>query len=105
MAETADDGWHLVVAHPATEIREEKQIEEWERSKGNWSGYGKHPDATQWTDHKAIKTYGRELGSGSYGIVERITYRTVTMARKWFVLHKFRAKYVKLFSNYANNNS
>ncbi|KAK0103537.1 hypothetical protein ONS95_005556 [Cadophora gregata] len=82
MAEIADDGWHLVVAHPATEIREEKQIEYWERSKGHWSGCGKHPDATQWTDHKAIKTYGRELGIGSYGIVERITYRTVTMARK-----------------------
>ncbi|KAH7397771.1 kinase-like domain-containing protein [Cadophora sp. MPI-SDFR-AT-0126] len=82
MAEIADDGWHLVAAQPAIEIREEKQIEEWERSKGHWSGCGKHPDATQWTDHKAIKTYGRELGIGSYGIVERITYRTVTMARK-----------------------
>ncbi|KAL5318560.1 hypothetical protein ACEPPN_013622 [Leptodophora sp. 'Broadleaf-Isolate-01'] len=82
MADVAEDGWHLVVAHPATEIREEKQIEEWERSKGHWSGCGKHPDPTQWTDHKAIRTYGRELGIGSYGVVERITYRTVTMARK-----------------------
>lgn len=105
MAETADDGWHLVVAHPATEIREGKQLEEWERSKGHWSGYGKHPDSTQWTDHKAIKTYGRELGSGSYGIVERITYRTVTMARKWFVLHNPWKGCVMSSFNYANNNS
>ncbi|KAH7346640.1 kinase-like domain-containing protein [Rhexocercosporidium sp. MPI-PUGE-AT-0058] len=82
MTDIAEDGWHLVVAHPATEIRDEKQIEEWERSKGHWSGCGKHPDPTQWTDHKAIRTYGRELGIGSYGVVERITYRTVTMARK-----------------------
>ncbi|KAL2069568.1 hypothetical protein VTL71DRAFT_14247 [Oculimacula yallundae] len=82
MASIASDGWHHVYTQPATEIREEQQIEEWERSQGHWSGSGKHPDATKWTDHKAIKTYGRELGIGSYGVVERITYRTVTMARK-----------------------
>lgn len=74
------DGWHLVVAHPATEIREEKQIEQWERSAGQWSGYGKHPN--QWADHKNVRVHDRELGVGSYGVVERITYRTVTMARK-----------------------
>lgn len=75
-----DDGWHLVVAHPATEIREEKQIEEWERSKGSWSGVGKHP--IQWAGHKTLPVLARELGVGSYGVVERITYKTVTMARK-----------------------
>lgn len=76
----ADDGWHLVVAHPAIEIREEKQIEEWERSKGHWSGQGKHP--VQWADHKTVKVLDRELGVGSYGVVHRVTYRAVTMARK-----------------------
>jgi hypothetical protein len=75
-----DDGWHLVVAHPATEIREEKQIEEWERSKLSWSGAGKHP--TNWTEHKSLRVQDRELGSGSYGKVERLIYRGVTMARK-----------------------
>ena len=75
-----EDGWHLVVPHPATEIREEQQIEEWERSKGNWSGVGKHP--ISWAEHKAIRVQDRELGVGSYGVVERITYKTVTMARK-----------------------
>jgi hypothetical protein len=77
---TNEDGWHLVVGHPATEIRDEKQIEEWERSKGNWSGSGKHP--VNWAEHKNIRVQDRELGVGSYGVVERITYKTVTMARK-----------------------
>lgn len=77
---TADDGWHLVVGHPAMEIREEKQMEEWERSKGHWSGCGKHP--ANWVDHKTLRVLDRELGVGSYGVVERITYGTVTMARK-----------------------
>jgi len=75
-----DDGWHLVVGQPATEIREEEQIEEWERSKGHWSGLGKHP--ANWSDHKNLRILDRELGVGSYGVVERIAYRTVTMARK-----------------------
>lgn len=79
---TGDDGWHLVATHhPATTIREEKQIEEWERSKGHWSGVGKHP--LQWAEHKSIRAQERVLGSGSYGYVEKITYKTVTMARKW----------------------
>jgi hypothetical protein len=76
-----DDGWHLVGTHrPAAAIREEKQIEQWERSKGHWSGVGKHP--VQWADHKTIQPQERVLGSGSYGVVERITYKTVVMARK-----------------------
>jgi hypothetical protein len=76
-ASANDDGWHLV---PATEIREEKQIEEWGKSKGNWSGTGKH--ITNWCDHKTLRVQGRELGSGSYGKVELIRYKAVTLARK-----------------------
>jgi len=75
-----DDGWHLVARQPAIEIREEQQIGEWERSNGHWSGAGKHP--MNWGDHKAIRVLDRELGVGSYGVVERIAYKTVTMARK-----------------------
>ena len=75
-----DDGWHLVVRQPATEIREEQQIRQWEQSKENWSGVGKHP--TNWGEHKTIRVLDRELGVGSYGVVERIAYKTVTMARK-----------------------
>ncbi|TVY45514.1 Mitogen-activated protein kinase kinase kinase [Lachnellula subtilissima] len=71
------DGWHLV---PATVIREEEQIEEWRKSKGNWSGVGKH--LSNWSDHKTLRVQGRELGLGSYGEVERITYKAVTLARK-----------------------
>ncbi|TVY85398.1 Serine/threonine-protein kinase Nek11 [Lachnellula suecica] len=79
-AGAADDGWHLVVAHPATEIREEKQLEQWERSQGNWSGAGKHP--ADWSEHKTVKILDRELGAGTYGTVARITHRGVVMARK-----------------------
>ena len=77
---TNREGWHLVVDLPATEIHQEKQIEEWERLKGNWSGYGKHP--VNWTEHKDIQVQDWELGTGSYGVVERITYKKVAMARK-----------------------
>ncbi|RDW75307.1 hypothetical protein BP6252_06449 [Coleophoma cylindrospora] len=74
-----DDGWHC--ARPANEIREEEQIRQWELSKGHWSGMGKHP--TTFTDHKKLHLSQREeLGSGSYGVVERVTFGTVTMARK-----------------------
>jgi len=77
----AENGWHLVVAHPAIEIREEQQIEEWERSKGGWSGVGKHP--TDWADHKKLHvSQEKELGSGSYGTVQKITFGTVCLARK-----------------------
>lgn len=81
MAGIVDDGWTMVVGQPASEIREEKQIEEWERSKGGWSGFGKHPQ--NWTDHKKLHlSLEKELGSGSYGLVQRVTYGSVTMARK-----------------------
>ncbi|TGO17073.1 hypothetical protein BTUL_0021g00720 [Botrytis tulipae] len=81
MAGAVDDGWTMVIGQPASEIREEKQIEEWERSKGGWSGFGKHPQ--NWTDHKKLHLSSeKELGSGSYGLVQRVTYGAVTMARK-----------------------
>lgn len=81
MAGAVDDGWTMVIGQPASEIRQEKQIEEWERSKGGWSGFGKHPQ--NWTDHKKLHlSTEKELGSGSYGLVQRVTYGAVTMARK-----------------------
>ncbi|KAF4635533.1 hypothetical protein G7Y89_g2560 [Cudoniella acicularis] len=88
-----EDGWHLVAAHPAIEIREQKQIAEWELSDKSWSGQGKHP--TNWADHKTIRVQDRELGAGSYGHVERIIYKAVTMARK-HVLPKKRMPVDKL---------
>ncbi|KAI9650828.1 hypothetical protein NHQ30_000862 [Ciborinia camelliae] len=79
-----DDGWTMVVGQPASETREEKQIEEWECSKGGWSGFGKHPQ--NWTDQKKLHISSeKELGSGSYGLVQRVTYGAVTMARKHVV--------------------
>lgn len=80
MATEVDEGWSLVLHQPATEIRDEQQIRQWEQSKESWSGTGKHP--TNWGDHKTIRVLDRELGVGSYGLVERVSYKTVTMARK-----------------------
>ncbi|TVY47872.1 Mitogen-activated protein kinase kinase kinase [Lachnellula occidentalis] len=76
-ASTSDDGWHLI---PATAIREEQQIEEWGKSKGSWSGAGKH--LTNWSDHKTLRVQDGELGSGSYGDVRLVTYKAVRLARK-----------------------
>ncbi|RAL67137.1 hypothetical protein DID88_007915 [Monilinia fructigena] len=84
MAGAVDDGWTMVVGQPASEIREEKQIEEWENSKGGWSGFGKHPQ--NWIGHNRLHlSPEKELGSGSYGLVQRVTYGAVTMARKHVV--------------------
>lgn len=81
MAGVVDDGWTVVVGQPASEIREEKQIEEWENSHGGWSGFGKHPQ--NWIGHHKLHLSSeKELGSGSYGLVQRVTYAAVTMARK-----------------------
>ncbi|TAQ83701.1 hypothetical protein B7494_g7971 [Chlorociboria aeruginascens] len=79
-AGAGDEGWHLVVAHPAIEIREKKQIAEWEASKGHWSGVGKH--VMNWSEHKNLKVQDLELGTGSFGIVQKVTHRAVAMARK-----------------------
>ncbi|KAA8565793.1 hypothetical protein EYC84_009619 [Monilinia fructicola] len=84
MAGVVDDGWTVVVGQPASEIREEKQIEEWENSHGGWSGFGKHPQ--NWIGHHKLHLSSeKELGSGSYGLVQRVTYAAVTMARKHVV--------------------
>ncbi|CAG8974109.1 hypothetical protein HYALB_00002744 [Hymenoscyphus albidus] len=69
-----EEGWHLVSG-----IDEEKQIEKWERSKGQWSGHGKH--ASSKFNDQSIEAL-EELGSGTYGLVERISFKAVTMARK-----------------------
>ncbi|KAH8684325.1 kinase-like domain-containing protein [Tricladium varicosporioides] len=76
----SEDGWHLVSAHPALEVKEAQQIEKWSQAPNSWSGKGKH--LIQWAEHKSVKVAGHHLGVGSYGLVERVTYGAVTMARK-----------------------
>lgn len=79
----SEDGWHLVAAHPALEVKEAQQIEKWSQAPNSWSGKGKH--LIQWVEHKSVKVAGHNLGVGSYGLVERVTYAAVTMARKQYV--------------------
>jgi hypothetical protein len=73
-----EDGWQLVIHQPS----EEQQIAKWEQLEGHWSGEGKH--ATNWTGHRTVRVVDKELGSGSFGAVERVTYKAVTMARKQY---------------------
>jgi hypothetical protein len=70
------DGWTTVLHQPS----EEQQISKWEQLEGHWSGEGKHPN--NWTGHSQVRVVDRELGQGSFGAVERVTYKAVTMARK-----------------------
>jgi len=82
MAEPSDDEWHLV-AHSrvtAADVLSRKQIKEWESTKKYWSGIGqKH---VKHTDIKGKIHIDGPLGSGGAAFVERITYGSVTMARK-----------------------
>lgn len=75
---TGEDGWHLVT-HQSSD---EQQITKWEQLEGHWSGEGKH--VANWAGHRTLRVVDKELGSGSFGDVERVTYKAVTMARKQY---------------------
>lgn len=72
------DDWHLVVHQPS----DEQLIAKWEQSDGHWSGEGKHPP--NWAGHRTLRVVDKNLGAGSFGAVERVTYKAVTMARKQY---------------------
>ncbi|KAI8183364.1 hypothetical protein K4K53_000321 [Colletotrichum sp. SAR 10_77] len=91
-----DEGWTTVhrqfQGHPdrlppaQRELHERTQIKEWESSDGHWSGIGKHPaDFTESKKlhHKITVPQDNSLGWGTYGRVEKVTHRTVCLARKW----------------------
>src|SRR5450432_1018420 len=91
MVEAMDGEWSLVPMtehyQPAAAVRDKKQMCEWAKRPGHWSGSGKH------VHYKEIK--GRihstkdYLGRGGAGVVERITFQSVTMAqKKIYVRHK-----------------
>ncbi|WYZ41148.1 hypothetical protein EsH8_V_000043 [Colletotrichum jinshuiense] len=93
---TPEDGWTTVhrpfQAHPdrlppsQRELYERALIKEWEASNGHWSGIGKHPDdfaEAKKIHHKIIAPKDNDLGMGSFGRVERVTHRSVCLARKW----------------------
>jgi serine/threonine protein kinase len=83
MAEPSDDEWHLVRAaeyfQPAAAVMHRKQIQEWGKTPGHWSGTGKH---TKLSEIKGKLHAEALLGHGATGLVERVTFRSVTMARK-----------------------
>ncbi|KAK1854415.1 hypothetical protein CCHR01_02931 [Colletotrichum chrysophilum] len=91
-----EEGWTTVhrqfQGHPERlppaqrELHERTQIKEWESSDGHWSGIGKHPaDFTESKKlhHKITVPQDNSLGWGTYGRVEKVTHRTVCLARKW----------------------
>ncbi|KAF6822874.1 serine/threonine kinase [Colletotrichum musicola] len=97
MADTdGDDGWTKVhrqfQGHPdrlppaQRELFELERIKEWESSEGHWSGLGKHPAdfAESKKIHlKIVAPKDNNLGWGTYGRVEKVTHRSVCLARKW----------------------
>lgn len=82
--EDGTDGWQLVPSwsssRDAAEIRERNQIRQWAESKGHWSGHGKHITRTSIMEGDIRRD--AVLGQGGAGFVERVTYRSVTMAQK-----------------------
>ncbi|KAK2059020.1 kinase-like protein [Colletotrichum caudatum] len=94
--ENPDAGWTTVhlksQSHPDRlppahrELYEKSKIREWEASSGHWSGIGKHPDdfaEAKKIHAKIIAPKDNDLGMGTFGRVERVTHRTVRLARKW----------------------
>ncbi|WQF88135.1 Putative serine/threonine-protein kinase, active [Colletotrichum destructivum] len=94
--DSPDPGWTTVhlksQTHPDRlppahrELYEKSKIREWETSSGHWSGIGKHPDdfvEAKKIHSKIIAPKDNDLGMGTFGRVERVTHRTVRLARKW----------------------
>ncbi|KAF9880561.1 hypothetical protein CkaCkLH20_01603 [Colletotrichum karsti] len=94
-AENVEAGWITVhgqsQGHPdrlpaaLREPYERSLIKKWEASDGHWSGIGKHPDfvESKKLHHKIVAPKDNLLGCGAYGSVEKVTYRSVCLARKW----------------------
>jgi serine/threonine protein kinase len=79
MVDIGDDEWLAEYYQPAADVHDRKQILEWTKAPGHWSGCGKHVKAT---DIKGKLHAGDVLGEGATARVEKITFRSVTMARK-----------------------
>ncbi|OIW25421.1 kinase-like protein [Coniochaeta ligniaria NRRL 30616] len=100
MGDASEEGWQTVLptSHHGVERLSRSQLEsyerqilkEWESSRGHWSGVGKHTPAADFAEAKKLHHRFRRhdtLGSGTYGIVEKVTYthnnRSICLARKW----------------------
>ncbi|KAM7214098.1 kinase-like domain containing protein [Rhypophila decipiens] len=96
-----DGGWQKVLprvggerllSRAELEAHERQILKEWEASRGHWSGIGKHTPANDFADakklhhHRFKRPSDKPLGSGSFGLVEKVHYvhsnRTICLARK-----------------------
>ena len=73
-----ENNWNTVSYH----LSDEQHIARWEQLEGHWSGEGKH--VTNWSGHRTVRVLDKDLGSGSVGAVERVSYKAVTLARKQY---------------------
>ncbi|KAK3901895.1 kinase-like domain-containing protein [Staphylotrichum tortipilum] len=98
--ENPGDGWQTVRAtsHAGMERLTRAQLEqhdhqilkEWDGSRDHWSGIGKHTPTDDSTEarklHARFKVASDTLGSGSYGVVEKVLFhssnRSIYLARK-----------------------
>ncbi|KAM7190774.1 kinase-like domain containing protein [Naviculisporaceae sp. PSN 640] len=114
-----DDGWTTVplrvggerlLSRAELEAYERQILKEWEASDGHWSGIGKHtPDkdfakAKKLHDHRFKRSLNEALGSGSFGLVEKVHYvysnRTICLARKY--IRYQRGRTIELLREEAN---
>ncbi|KAK3316006.1 kinase-like domain-containing protein [Apodospora peruviana] len=119
--EDPGDGWQKVLPNTHTGIERllsrveleayERQIlKEWEAARGHWSGIGRHTPAHDFTEAKKLHHHrfklpvDRKLGSGSFGIVEKVHFshgnRTICLARKHIQYHRRRT--IQLMREEAN---
>ncbi|KAJ4305983.1 hypothetical protein N0V88_000773 [Collariella sp. IMI 366227] len=94
-------GWQTVMptSHSGMERLPQSQLEEcerqilreWDASRNHWSGIGKHTPLDDFTEAKKLHTRFKvtcdtPLGSGSFGVVQKVTYlnnsRSICLARK-----------------------
>ncbi|KAK3349858.1 kinase-like domain-containing protein [Lasiosphaeria hispida] len=98
------DGWQTVMptshsglerlSRPQLEAYERQILRDWESSRGHWSGIGKHTGTSAQDFAEANKVHQRFkqpapdkiLGSGTYGVVEKVNFshnnRAICLARK-----------------------
>lgn len=101
MAEVLVNDWHLVHhSRAAADVLSLKQIQEWEATKKYWSGIGqKH---VKHNEFKGKVHVDGPLGSGGAAFVERITYGSVTMARKKIVRRRHAHSTIEKLKEEAN---
>lgn len=80
-----------LIKNDEAERADRAKIEEWESTKRCWSGTGqKHVESKELEFPVESVDGTMRLGSGAYGVVDRVTYNGVMMARKKIDRHNLR---------------